>query len=140
MRPTSMAIQLPAPWQFQQAMPHRGVPWTSACPGHRNPQPAGRTSPCAATHWRAAAQRSAEPLLVGCWATTGDGGGWVTRGGVAGGAEATRVVFVAGRGFTVVDVDVLVDVDGEIEEVDVEVLETGGSATTSATATTGRGS
>src|SRR5829696_802807 len=100
MRPTSTAIQLlPLPSQFQHATPHFSAPATSACPGHRNPQPAGRTTPCSATHCRATAQRSSGELFVG-WAT---GGGRVAGGAVTGAAATvSRVVVVTGPGFSVV--------------------------------------
>ena len=121
MRPISTAIQLcPSPAQFQHATPHRGVPFSNACPGHLKPQPAGRTKPCSATHWRALAQRSAAVKLPG--RATGAGAGFVVGGEVAGvvtGATGRGLaVVVTGFGLTVVDVDVDVDVGAVVLDVD----------------------
>src|SRR5947209_7536527 len=112
MRSTSTAIQLPWPWQFQQATPQRSVPSTTALPGQRKPQPAGSTSPWASTHWRAAVQRSWGEVPTAADVTGGVVGGVVT------GTTLRTVVVVVGRGFTVVDV---VDVEVEVVEVDVDV-------------------
>jgi hypothetical protein len=131
----STAIQLlPFPSQFQQAMPERAVPPTTAEPGHRKPHPAGRAKPCSATHWRAAAQRST--------ADGPEGGATGAAAAVVGGAVATvlwdgAAVVVTGLGFTVVDVlgtDVV-----EVVVVGAAVLEVvvGSAWTVTAAATTG---
>src|SRR3954467_11809844 len=129
MRPTSAAIQLaPSPLQFQHATPQRSAPLTRACPGHRNPQPAGRAKPWSMTHWWAVAHRSSGVKLAAsatggaAGARGGGGGGGAGRGrGAAVGGGVVGVV-VAGRGrvvggvvglgagFTVVEVEVEVDV------------------------------
>lgn len=128
-----------SPLQFQQAMPHLGAPSTTAGPGQRYPQPAGRTRPCCATHCRALAQRSSGVKLPG--RATGVGG--AVAGGAVAGTTARGLAVVAtgfGFGLTVVDVDVDVDVDVEVDVVvDDVVLEVDGSGGGSVVSVAGAG-
>ena len=124
MRPMSTAIQFcMSPLQFQQAMPHLGAPPTMACPGHRYPQPAGRTKPCWATHWRALAQRSSAVKFPGRATGAGVVVGGAVAGVVAGATGRGLAVVVTGLGLTVVDVDV--DVDVVVDDVVLDVVDGG---------------